>query len=1693
MPESNPPPPDASEATAQAAVAGVSARTSSVAAGVGGAGASGEGVGAPEREGAPAQTPAGAPAAAVVPPVAVRVFREGRRPKKPRPRWLRWVGLGLLGTLLLGALIGYIVLRVAYNGPALARKIAAGINKGIVGRVEIDSVDWEPSAILAVLRDRTTPVVVRGVRIFDPQGRLALEIPRASGRIRPRPFMPWSPHQDILASEVTVDRATVIVRGELPPGVEPGTPGALLTVNLLAAFAPKVPTPPGQVGKPGAVIALDRVKLEHIDLDLRWPTWRAHLPELSGAATLWTSQRDRLRPVLTFSVTPSAPTGVVELPAGRTLALSDLGGKRFERVRDRPHETQFDLTMSAAGSPLHVWGAFLDDPTTRGGLRLDLEVERSGEMLAHLVNDLMPPNMRALLAVQSGGRLAVHVEGPWDDLTLDISPEDLQLGPADQADPAAPADPADPAAPRPAPTRAPAPAPDPTPAPARSPKRSRPPAGAAAATPRGLDLTQLRPILRRGHARIARGVMTVDGIQVELLGGQLRGQARLGLNDDSVDATLSLDGVRTDAALPPGLSPYLAGKLSGSFHLGGNTGKGPGAKLEVSAIDLALARSGRSAPLPSRLALGGSLDITPGAIELGRLGLSGSGLSVDLRGRVNLATRGLGLAFTLEHKNPGPLLSKSPLVRELLRGLKTSGDLTGTIEEPRVRASLSTRSVRTGPVTWPRLGLSINFGAGRLAIDLRRTAMLGGHLEGNTRLVLPGRNVRGKIERANLSLDGVELGRVAPGLGGRLDLDLGASGSFSAPSADLTAQATGLVAGGVAFKTARTRLELQADHAKVDTTLTPRAGGMLTLIGGADLERGELALSLRSPVKLPLAVVPQLLRANLAERGLIDVNLSVVGALDAPVAVGSIAVDGMRVQGEELGPSLLTLSAGDSDGDGRPDGVQTISGDLLRGRAQLSGAFALHPLEARVVLGLSELALEQLWTPLRELDGTGRATARVTLELGRAAPGPASAPSARKATPASAASAKPDCTVPALANLGGLRPGLRLDATLCRLELRLAQAVIGAQVQAARPAPLTFTAEGARVVYQDGTLATPKDRPIVIVGPKSRFQLAGELSSRALAVVARGTLEIPLLELYTRGLTAGASGSANVDVTVTGAPDRPQLAGTVQFDDASLVPRGVENTRVRLERGQIRLAGDTVSLDGLVLEVVSQNAPREAPCQRLQGSRRCLFIDGRVGLRKLQPETLDVTLEGIAGARLLPSLLPQAFADAQGGATVRVRATGALADPDLSGSLTFDRGALELVPRRLQREIILDGGRITLVPRTLARPAAVQLNLAGRVDYAHFNLRGQVTYAAFKPIDVKLTDVRARALSYRQPGVFEVEADMALAVTGDQDSLTIKGDISIVDGRYVQPLSVAKAIFLPKVDREDSPPFWKGIPYLERTRLDVSIATAGEMQVKNNLADLGLSGRLTLTGELDDPRLDGIVRVEEGSFRIPFLRGTFNVTSGTIYFDKDEKPPYDTPRIEIVAETVFVESGQSEQEHTITLTLLGPLSDVQFDLTSDTGLERTEVVSLLTIGRTPNALRQQLRGDQAVSSYSGRDSNALAAGDQLVKELTSDVLAMLVNDPLTRITSLDEVKVKVSTNCIEIEAAERLGRYVRVGGIYDCTVGQERTELYGTARVHEHATLEARAKRFLRNPELLLEEQQGWRTLGQVRFRWKIP
>ena len=105
-------------------------------------------------------------------------------------------------------------------------------------------------------------------------------------------------------------------------------------------------------------------------------------------------------------------------------------------------------------------------------------------------------------------------------------------------------------------------------------------------------------------------------------------------------------------------------------------------------------------------------------------------------------------------------------------------------------------------------------------------------------------------------------------------------------------------------------------------------------------------------------------------------------------------------------------------------------------------------------------------------------------------------------------------------NLTKLSPGLLVNVDLCRLELRIAQATVGARSQAARPAPLVFTTENAHVTYHDGALATPPTTPIVIVGPKSQFSIAGEISPRQLAVVAKGSLEMPLIELYTRGFTS---------------------------------------------------------------------------------------------------------------------------------------------------------------------------------------------------------------------------------------------------------------------------------------------------------------------------------------------------------------------------------------------------------------------------------------------------------------------------------------------------------------------------------------------------------------------------------------------
>ncbi|MBA2539257.1 MAG: hypothetical protein H0V17_06455, partial [Deltaproteobacteria bacterium] len=67
--------------------------------------------------------------------------------------------------LLIGA--GFAVLRVAFEGPDLADKIATNLNKTMRGRIEIGSVEWDTASLKKALTGGWVPLTFRNIKVWD--------------------------------------------------------------------------------------------------------------------------------------------------------------------------------------------------------------------------------------------------------------------------------------------------------------------------------------------------------------------------------------------------------------------------------------------------------------------------------------------------------------------------------------------------------------------------------------------------------------------------------------------------------------------------------------------------------------------------------------------------------------------------------------------------------------------------------------------------------------------------------------------------------------------------------------------------------------------------------------------------------------------------------------------------------------------------------------------------------------------------------------------------------------------------------------------------------------------------------------------------------------------------------------------------------------------------------------------------------------------------------------------------------------------------------------------------------------------------------------------------------------------------------------------------------------------------------------
>src|SRR5690606_8067564 len=90
-------------------------------------------------------------------------------------------------------------------------------------------------------------------------------------------------------------------------------------------------------------------------------------------------------------------------------------------------------------------------------------------------------------------------------------------------------------------------------------------------------------------------------------------------------------------------------------------------------------------------------------------------------------------------------------------------------------------------------------------------------------------------------------------------------------------------------------------------------------------------------------------------------------------------------------------------------------------------------------------------------------------------------------------------------------------------------------------------------------------------------------------------------------------------------------------------------------------------------------------------------------------------------------------------------------------------------------------------------------------------------------------------------------------------------------------------------------------------------------------------------------------------------------------------------------------------------------------LSTSSGLTRGQTVTMLLSGRTPDDFRKVL-GDEALGMEPGRvdPSTNPSEGltDQIIKDLASDAISLLVEDKLRNLTALDVARLEIGTGSI---------------------------------------------------------------------------
>lgn len=429
-------------------------------------------------------------------------------------------------------------------------------------------------------------------------------------------------------------------------------------------------------------------------------------------------------------------------------------------------------------------------------------------------------------------------------------------------------------------------------------------------------------------------------------------------------------------------------------------------------------------------------------------------------------------------------------------------------------------------------------------------------------------------------------------------------------------------------------------------------------------------------------------------------------------------------------------------------------------------------------------------------------------------------------------------------------------------------------------------------------------------GQSGRFSASGQLDLTGGPVQVKFSASELAMGMLTKaaGINAHVIGTEDVEAVIGGVLSNPTADVTVHGQNG-----GVQGSTFDDLEGVFHLKNGLVNVDTLTVTKAVGTKTYKASAQGII-PLRAVFAGQDEVLDDIEQIQLTVSLDQ-ADLSLLPTLSREVDW-AIGATTGTVKIRGTLAHPLFDGNVGLISGAvkmkaLEKPITNMNADIVFDGNRMTV------------REFSGKMGEGTYSLKGELKLNGTVPekYDFSLTadklDVQSKFFRGPLNGVIRVfDTDFY-----GRHLPKILGTVDFHDCQVSIPT-------LPDSDGQ-----------LPEAVLDVQVNVGKKVHFYSSyLYDLYLTGQVHAGGITSHPKMSGSLSVKRGG-TINYLKTEFKIREGVANFDQVASF---LPSIDFQADTKLVSTR-------IFLTVMGPLGNIEFKLTSTPEMSQTQIIQLLTL------------------------------------------------------------------------------------------------------------------------------------------------